>query len=411
MGIVSTCQPTEEIKERRRVKIGSMMFRSAWLPAAVYLAINATDSVAQGPRRPITGSFARLQVVTGISIDPTRLDVAKAVAVSAAPTGEIVVADEGSANVIVLSRSGDRLRTLGRKGNGPGEFQRVHALGWLKDTLVVTDRSSRNGGINLFDVHTGRPLETLRERVGYLHDLFNAGEELYVAVESHTGAPTSDRLGGTHRAASEWKYLRVTVAGLSDVNPGIRDSTQLRDGFECRARDGTIEIFERTIPDDHGPLRALIAGPGLVTAPERDSMVLEVRDMTNRPVSWIGNLASPAMTPRMWDSMTAPYRAVEAKYPGGLDCEPPLARPKKNQLVRAIATDEKGRIWVELTQKAGEMIYILSSQGRAIGYFPFPAGDPSVPWFVRQGTMYQITVDADGLQGLRTLIVRLPKQG
>lgn len=57
--------------------------------------------------------------------------------------GRVVIADGGSTELRVFSPAGDFLRSIGRKGLGPGEFDGIQFMLRSADTLVVHDRQSR----------------------------------------------------------------------------------------------------------------------------------------------------------------------------------------------------------------------------------------------------------------------------
>lgn len=54
---------------------------------------------------------------------------------------QIYVLDPAAFGVHRFDRRGHWLGTIGREGDGPGEFRRPTAMGWLSDTLWVADRS------------------------------------------------------------------------------------------------------------------------------------------------------------------------------------------------------------------------------------------------------------------------------
>ncbi len=61
--------------------------------------------------------------------------------------GRIYVADRQAAEVRVFDAEGNHVRTFGRRGRGPGEFEQLSGLGWGADgDLVVVDAA--NGYIN-----------------------------------------------------------------------------------------------------------------------------------------------------------------------------------------------------------------------------------------------------------------------
>jgi hypothetical protein len=57
--------------------------------------------------------------------------------------GEIFVLEGREGKVIALDRRGRLVRTLGRKGLGPGEIAEAYRLGWVADTLWVIDVPAR----------------------------------------------------------------------------------------------------------------------------------------------------------------------------------------------------------------------------------------------------------------------------
>lgn len=63
--------------------------------------------------------------------------------------GHVFASDPQAAHVIVFGPEGTYVRTIGRRGGGPGEFQGPGNMSWTGDTLVVFD--FRTGG-NLFNV-------------------------------------------------------------------------------------------------------------------------------------------------------------------------------------------------------------------------------------------------------------------
>ena len=57
-------------------------------------------------------------------------------------TGAVVVADYGSLRI--FAPDGSHLRSFGRKGEGPGEFQRLTSVGWQGELLAAFKRSPGN---------------------------------------------------------------------------------------------------------------------------------------------------------------------------------------------------------------------------------------------------------------------------
>lgn len=73
------------------------------------------------------------------------------------PAGRIIVGDAQSHDVRVFSHAGRLERTLGRRGRGPGEFERPGAMGFVGGRLWVSDGALRR--VVFFDAD-GRPDST-----------------------------------------------------------------------------------------------------------------------------------------------------------------------------------------------------------------------------------------------------------
>ncbi len=109
--------------------------------------------VGCGPTPGQSGDFSSVQLeaskakVYGAADGPGALTAAFDVAVS--PQGRILVSEPSLAEIAVFDAQGAFLQTIGRRGEGPGEFQTPGAIRFKGDTLTVLDFMS---GINLFTV-------------------------------------------------------------------------------------------------------------------------------------------------------------------------------------------------------------------------------------------------------------------
>lgn len=82
------------------------------------------------------------------------------------PSGKIVVADGGSRELRVFAPNGTFVRTLSRRGSGPGEFE---SIGWIQralDTIVAFDGTA--GVLSYFTVDSGFVGRVARHESGAL---------------------------------------------------------------------------------------------------------------------------------------------------------------------------------------------------------------------------------------------------
>ena len=122
------------------------------------------------------------QVVRGVTIGAAGTPITAIPAAIADTEGRLFVAQPITHDVAVFGPGGQLLYRIGRRGRGPGEFERISTLGWLADTLWVMDR--RQGRTTLFD-RRGNVLATLRHPV-----------QLQVG-EGWRALPSAYLLGGT----------------------------------------------------------------------------------------------------------------------------------------------------------------------------------------------------------------------
>lgn len=131
------------------------------LPAAVLYVLltgcggGTADGAPDTDALPILSLTEELRVG---SLDDPDLGFATIGGVAVGPDGLAYVLERQAREVRVYDDRGNRVRTIGRGGEGPGEFDRPFYLGFLGDTLWVNDGGSR---VTMFDTE-GEVLSTLQ---------------------------------------------------------------------------------------------------------------------------------------------------------------------------------------------------------------------------------------------------------
>jgi hypothetical protein len=265
--------------------------------------------------------------------------------------GNVYVADEHASQVQVFDSLGTYIRSIGRRGAGPGELQTPRSLGWLGDTLVILD--FRNARIALFSRAGGwitglrwQPLSGERLRTGSLHDL-------YAPVYQQVNAV--GRLGFIHLDAIEPPDTVVMAS-----RPGAPS------GPVCRyPNNGGIEVFG--IP--FGPIQHIAGGPAgtlwfgwsaeyrlAQTTTRGDTVRLIDRSSTPLPI-----------LDTEWADATARFRGIHEDYPG-TECDPSdQARPPSKPAFRWLGSDVNGRLWTEVDAPAGYRYEVFDARGRLLG--------------------------------------------
>jgi hypothetical protein len=121
------------------------------LPATDLIAQQVSDSAgtrivtydvrARPPARWTVEARPLVRIGGASGEGPTEL--AQVLGVARMADGKIVIADGGSTELRVFSPTGEFIRAIGRKGQGPGEFDGIQFMLRSADTLVVHDRTSR----------------------------------------------------------------------------------------------------------------------------------------------------------------------------------------------------------------------------------------------------------------------------
>lgn len=301
--------------------------------------------------------------------------------------GAIYVADVQANEIRVFGADGAHLRTIGRSGDGPGEFNALYALAWIGDTLAAFD--PRNG------------------RIGFLSPAGDwLGSTLYLpltadpmTVRFHAASVDEAYIIGYLRRedGSRMIFNRVTGSGIADtlVPPPLT-------GFGpspvivCPHPDGGISFF--TTP--FAPRHVTTPAPGgvLATAWSADYRVALVTEAGDTVRVIERDYRPYPLMDEEWEAGTADYRRFREEMPG-VRCEPPgLSRPDAKPAIRHLFFDAEGRLWVERYADDGFAYDIFDRDGRFLGTVDVPDRDERFPPYARSGWLYQVETDEFGVQ-------------
>jgi hypothetical protein len=225
---------------------------------------------------------------------------------------------------------------IGRKGNGPGEYQQLLGMAVLGDSLLVT-----------WDPPNARA--TVFDRDGTVRSSFTAALGGVSFGPNVFGLDNADRVYLQKGIRESRGYIRYRIDGtiLDTLPAAVHDGS----GFVIFTADGARSSFgvSRVItPNTSGGL--LVASPdtlGFSTVGVRNPITVVRRHVPVR----LG-----AAERREWEALAETFfkmAKLQRPPPGSRRPEPMLARiPRVKPAVRAIRADRDGRIWLEVYTRA-----------------------------------------------------------
>jgi hypothetical protein len=279
--------------------------------------------------------------------------------------GSIAVADGGSNQVRVFSRSGTFLYSAGREGDGPGEYRRLASVEEVVgDSLVVFDRSAKRLTI-LDSKRTVGRIVSLRRESNWINRPHAAGAGHFLALLSISDWPDEE---GPWRALYDVVRLSPTGAVLETLEqlPG-------HSGFRLTLNDGS--------PADGHPL---IQTGGYLDVSPAGAVVGSGDEMSFRRYTVMGDLDYIARVPsydvRLTESMIQAERNAMLTLMSERmrDYIAELPAPERRPAYSDLKLDPDGFVWAAEyrgLQGAGEPTawLVFSPQGEWLGSVSTPA--------------------------------------
>jgi 6-bladed beta-propeller protein len=253
-----------------------------------------------------------LQLTEELRVDGSREDVAfnRINAGVMDQSGNMYVLDAGNTQVVVIGRSGDIVRVIGRAGQGPGEFGRPRQL-WVRgDSIGVADSENR---VHLFRTD-GTHLVTRAYR-----DFSGDGDFWFLSG-----------MFGTDRGwlVSAGAYFRRGPAG-SDTNlPPVQRTRLFRVDWDGGLEETglyreyapvgeMVGVFFVQPPFDYSP-RTAIDGLGRVHVVETGDYVIDVYDVSGALLHRVENEIDRRPITR---SDLTSWKESRACRPGAVECD------------------------------------------------------------------------------------------
>jgi hypothetical protein len=298
----------------------------------------------------------------------------------------LYVADNLSHEIRVFGPDGHHLRSIGRRGEGPGEFGALYSLSWLGEDLIAMDPGNARlaifsregewlGSIQSFPI-TG-PASLIR-----LHPLGSMG--FYAPVID------PDRFG--------MQFASVVTMGGSDTIPAPRQPQGATNtGVLCHRPDGGITSI--SLPEAPASVYGFPPPGGVVAVSWTDEYRIQFIGHDGDTVRVVAREGSRVAYPdSLWEQGIRPYQQLRQEFPGA-QCEPSTPeRLRYRAALRHLLFDDSGRLWVEAAVEGGFVWEVFDAEGRLLGAVPAPPRAPGIPPYVRDGILYQVEVDEMDVQ-------------
>ena len=298
----------------------------------------------------------------------------------------LYVADNLSHEIRVFGPDGSHLRSIGRRGEGPGEFGGLYSLSWLGRDLIAMDPDNARlailsregawlGSMQSFPI-TG-PATLIR-----LHPLGSEG--FYAPVID------PDRFG--------LQFASVMTTGGGDTIAAPRQPQGVTTtGVLCHRPDGGITSI--SLPEAPGVVYGFPPSGGVLAVSWTDEYRIRFVSHTGDTLRVVARDRSRVAYPdSLWDEGIRPYQELREDFPG-VQCEPSAPeRPRYRASLRHLLFDASGRLWVEAAVEGGFAWEIFDAEGHLLAAVRAPPRDPGIPPYVRDGYLYQVEVDELGVQ-------------
>jgi hypothetical protein len=341
--------------------------------------------VVRSHGEPPEWALDTLFAIGGAAATDTTAQFGRVVSVAQDPAGRLYIADQMLSTVRQYAADGTYMRTIGRGGQGPGEYARPAGLALLGDTLMIVDPGN--------------------VRIGLFRDGAWAGQWPYPAISGSGSwafqAGPAEAVIRSYRTGpdgGETVFVPHLFEGPDDSIPARPqleiETTEPENDVECRG-DGIIAFY--TPPFAPGAVRSPVSG-GLVVESEPVGYRLFVLDAAGDTVRILERVTDDIFVDDLeWSAAVEEFESWRGQY-RELSCsQNGLERPYRAKMVDGIYPDVSGRIWVELWVSYDSPVSVFdvfSAEGALLGTVRTPRRTSrSTPLFAGD-RLYVVSADS-----------------
>lgn len=285
------------------------------------------------------------------------------------PSGEIVVADGGNLDVRWFNASGEHIRTVGREGEGPGEFRFIHWIGSCPggELLVLDPIGGRATFLSPTDGDVVLTV-TLPRGLGFNQPLGCQDSSKLLVLK--------DRLN--ERIDPDWKgrVTRVSAEVVSfDLSTGAEDTLQRFPGSDFYT---ATEVSVFTILPLGGRALGAVGGAQLYVAQSVEDVIRVMDTDSGAWSTFEHGFPRPRLTRDAWERAVAqfvwrqPLERTRRVLTEAFDEAPPL--PERQPAFLAMKADAAGRLWLQLPSSSEVVRWrVLDEEGESVATILLPS--------------------------------------
>lgn len=287
----------------------------------------------------------------------------------------IYISDTKEIGIKVFDPQGKYLHSIGRKGQGPGEFQWIMAFSFLSDErlLVMDFRSLRT---SLFHP-SGQFLESHQWTQNlYLIQILLTTNQSFILAVADFGGPTQER----KIAVNEYDFKGNLVRLFGEF------VSQKRKAYD----DGNINY---SVPVPHSPLSLLVGDTtnNYIYHCLNNKYLIEVYDESGKLIRKIDRLYEPVpYTNKDKEDFIAQYENHRIQGMKKLARE--VDFPSVKSVASRLLTDDMGNLWIKTNEqrKEGDTIFWVYDIFDKKGIYDARVWSELEPAIILKGKMYQI---------------------
>jgi hypothetical protein len=308
------------------------------------------------------------EVVVGDRLDDPDYELFQVNGAVRLPNGVLVIANSGSKELRFYDATGAHLRSVGRQGGGPGEFE---WLGWVArygaDSLIAWD--SRLRRISVFDTDGNFQRNQNLGDQNYFAD-FAFSDGTLIAREMMMVHQEHGVVEGSQRRMVQYARFAPTGEQLGAMGPFPEDEYWI--SLEEHVHRWVRVFGWRTV---RAPADSILwIGTGqtytLNGYDRNGKLVRQIRNLAHSPAPVIAGDVSLWVEETMENMETGMADHMQAFFES---IPPPEMIPPYDDLV----VDAEGHLWVERYQRPGESRHVwtvFDPEGRMLGTVEIPGG-------------------------------------